>query len=148
MAYRVGIILALVMLAFATVVGLDRDRAFYPTVMIVIAWYYILFAVIGGSGNALLVESLIGGAFMLLAVVGFKRNLWWVSEALFAHGILDLFHGRLVTNPGVPVWWPAFCATWDVVAAGFLAWLLTRSRPALTPRLSTSPTEIEGPAVR
>jgi hypothetical protein len=28
----------------ATVVGFDRERAFYPTVMIVIASYYVLFA--------------------------------------------------------------------------------------------------------
>ena len=42
MAILVGVILAAVVCGFATIVGLDRDRAFYPTVTIVIASYYAL----------------------------------------------------------------------------------------------------------
>jgi hypothetical protein len=42
--------------------------------------------------------------------------------------VLDFFHARLVANPGVPVWWPAFCLTYDVAAAGYLAWRLTRDQ--------------------
>jgi hypothetical protein len=45
----IGIGLALVVCAFAMLVGFDRDRVFYPTLVIVIATYYILFAVIGSS---------------------------------------------------------------------------------------------------
>jgi hypothetical protein len=45
----VGACLAFAVGIFATVVRLDRDRAFYPTVAIVIASLYSLFAVIGGS---------------------------------------------------------------------------------------------------
>ena len=37
-------------------------------------------------------------------------------------------HGRLIVNPGVPVWWPAFCGAYDVVAAAYLAFLLLRPR--------------------
>ena len=40
MAYLVGVVLAAVVCGFATIAGLDRDRAFYPTVTIVIASYY------------------------------------------------------------------------------------------------------------
>ncbi len=46
MAILVGALLALAIGGFATVVGLDRDRAFYPTVTIVIALLYSLFAVV------------------------------------------------------------------------------------------------------
>ena len=49
MAYYIGIILALAAFLFARFTGLDRDRAFYPTVMIVIALIYGLFAVLGGD---------------------------------------------------------------------------------------------------
>ena len=49
MEYIVGVVLALGISGLATVVGLDRDRAFYPTLTIVIDSYYVLFAVIGGS---------------------------------------------------------------------------------------------------
>jgi hypothetical protein len=51
--------LAVVVCAFATLAGFDRDRVFYPTLVIVIAAYYILFAVIGSSTSALVFESLI-----------------------------------------------------------------------------------------
>lgn len=124
MALLVGAFLALAVGLLATVVGLDRDRAFYPTVMIVIASYYALFAAMGASTNVLVIESLIATAFLAGAVSGFRSSLWVVVAALAAHGVLDLVHGRVVSNPGVPAWWPEFCLTYDVTAAGYLAWLL------------------------
>ena len=108
--------------------GLDRDRAFYPTVAIVIASYYSLFAVMGASTHALVLESLVGGAFLGAAVVGFRSSLWVVVIALAAHGVFDLVHGTVIANPGVPSWGPAFCLTFDATAAGYLAWLLMSGR--------------------
>ena len=75
MALLIGILLALAVSAFARVVALDRDRAFYPTVLAVVASYYVLFAVIGGSTQALLVEAALMAVFLLVVVVGFRRNL-------------------------------------------------------------------------
>ena len=126
MPYLTGVVLALLISGFAAVVGFDRDRAFYPTVLIVIACYYVLFAVIGGSSHALLVETLITTAFLLLAAIGFRGNLWLVVAGLAGHGIFDLLHQRVVVNPGVPAWWPAFCMTYDITAAAVLGWLLIR----------------------
>ena len=42
MEYLIGAGLAVVVCAFATLVGFDRDRVFYPTLVIVIATYYVL----------------------------------------------------------------------------------------------------------
>jgi hypothetical protein len=126
LAYLVGALLALGVGVLGTVVGLDRDRAFYPTIMIVIAALYILFAVMGGSSDALLIEAAVAAVFVGAALVGFKYSLWLVAAALAAHGILDVFHGQLIVNPGVPVWWPAFCSAYDVAAAGYLAYLELR----------------------
>lgn len=128
MPFLVGALLALAVGLFATVVGLDRDRAFYPTVMIVIALLYSLFAVMGGSTPALVLDAVVGGAFVALAVWGFRSSLWLVAVALATHGVLDLVHGRLIPNPGVPIWWPAFCLAYDVMAAAYLAWLIRRGR--------------------
>jgi len=116
---------------FARLAGFDRDRAFYPTLVAVIASYYVLFAVMGGSVQAIVVESMVMTAFLSIAAVGFKRTLWWVVGALAGHGVFDLIHGHLVTNPGVPAWWPAFCLAYDVCAAGFLAMLLSHSATRL-----------------
>jgi hypothetical protein len=128
MALLVGAILALAVGLFATASGLDRDRAFYPTVSIVIASYYSLFAVMAASTRALLLESLVAGAFLAVSILGFRSSLWVVVIALGAHGLFDLAHGAVLPNPGVPVWWPAFCLTYDAAAAGYLAWLLTSGR--------------------
>ena len=128
MALLVGAVLAIAVGVFAAVSGLDRDRAFYPTVAIVIASYYCLFAVMGASTRALVLESLVAGAFLGAAILGFRSSLWVVVIALGAHGVFDLAHGTVISNPGVPSWWPAFCLTYDATAAGFLAWLLTRGR--------------------
>lgn len=127
MGYGIGILLAIFVSLLAWSAKLDRDRAFYPTVLIVIASYYVLFAVMGGTVQALIIESGVMAVFMLVAVVGFKFNLWIVVAALVGHGVFDFFHGHIVTNAGVPQWWPAFCLAYDVCAGGCLAWLLRRS---------------------
>ncbi len=126
MAYLVCALLALAVSGTATLIRLDRDRAFYPTVMAVIASYYALFAVMGGSDHALGIETAVITVFLAASLVGFKYSLWLVVAALAAHGIFDAFHDQLIANPGVPVWWPQFCLTYDVVAAGYLAYLLLR----------------------
>ena len=128
MPYLAGVVLALAVAALANLVGLDRGRSFYPTVMIVIALYYVLFAVMGGSGHALAVETVVMVGFLVVSVIGFKQNLWLVVAALAGHGIFDFFHAYVVDNPGVPAWWPGFCMAYDLTAAAFLAWLLARSR--------------------
>ena len=127
MPYAVGIVLAVLICAFARAVGFDRDRAFYPTVLVVTASYYGLFAVIGGSMRALALESLVMTAFVIAAVAGFKGNLWLVAAGFGAHAVFDVVHGDLVDNPGVPAWWPAFCMTIDVAIAACLAWLWSGS---------------------
>ena len=128
MAFLVGVLLAFAVGLFARVSGLDRDRAFYPTVTIVIASYYCLFAVMGAPTRALVLESLVAGAFLAAALLGFRSSLWVVVMALGAHGVFDLAHGAVISNPGVPAWWPAFCLTYDATAAGYLAWLLASGR--------------------
>jgi len=124
MEYLIGVVLSLVVFAFALLTGLDR--VFYPTLLVVIATYYILFAVMGSSVHAILIESFVAGFFLAIAVAGFKTNLWIVVAALAGHGVFDFFHHLFIENPGVPVWWPGFCLAFDVIASGFLAVLLIK----------------------
>jgi len=124
----IGVALALFVGRSATLIGLDRDRAFYPTIMCVIASLYALFAVMGGSLHALAMESIPMLAFLVVSIAGFKRSLWLVVAALAMHGAFDFLHGNLIANFGVPPWWPRFCLAYDVVAAAYLALLLSRSR--------------------
>jgi hypothetical protein len=125
--YVVGIVLSIGVALFARWVGFDRDRAFYPTVLIVIASYYVLFAVMSGSVETVLLESIIMALFAVAAVAGFKASAWIVVAALAGHSALDAVHGYVLQNAGVPAWWPAWCLTYDVGAAGALAWILMRA---------------------
>ena len=107
-------------------VGFDRDRAFYPTVMIVIASYYVLFAAMSGSVETVLLESIVMALFVVAAVAGFKGTPWIIVAALAAHRAQEAVHGHNKANAGVPAWWPAWCLAYYVGAAGALAWLLMR----------------------
>jgi hypothetical protein len=124
--YVIGIVLSAGIAVFARVVGFDRDRAFYPTVMIVIAAYYVLFAVISGSVRTVVIESVVMTLFAAAAVAGFKSSAWIVAVALAGHGVFDAVHGYVIENAGVPAWWPAWCLSYDLGAAAILAWLTKR----------------------
>jgi len=126
MPYVIGIVGSAAIAVFARYVGLDRDRAFYPTVVIVVALYYVLFAVISGSVRTVVLESVVMSLFAIAAVVGFKSSAWIVVAALAGHGVFDVVHGHIIENAGVPAWWPAWCLSYDVGAAAWLGWLLRR----------------------
>lgn len=132
-AFLVGVACALAVGIYGTIAELDRERAFYSTALVVIASYYILFAVMAGALSALGPELLIFALFAAVATWGYRRDLRLVIGALAAHGVMDFFHGSMVSNPGVPSWWPAWCGAYDVAAAIYLAILVWRRRVALRP---------------
>ena len=130
MEYIAGIGLGLGIPLGATLIGFDRDRAFYPLLTIVTASYYDLFAVLGGSPHALGLEIAVTMAFIAAAIAAFNISLWIVVAALLGHGLFDLVRAGLIVNPGMPLWWPAFCLSFDVAAAAYLTLFLWTSRIA------------------
>ncbi len=120
MSVIVGVVLALVTCLIGRLSGLDRDRAFYPTALIAIATYDVLFAVVGGSTSALLIECALATVFTAAALIGFKRSEWIVAAAYAAHGIADLVHHSFSANAGIPDYWPGFCSAFDLVVAAIL----------------------------
>ncbi|MBN9660215.1 MAG: hypothetical protein J0H49_18655 [Acidobacteria bacterium] len=128
MEYVIGLALSLAVLGFAVVVGFDRERCFYPVVLIVVATYYVLFAVVGGSGRALAAEMAVAGVFIGIAVLGFKGAPWIAAAGIGGHGVLDYFHHLFIGNAGLPPYWPGFCMTFDVVVGLVLAARMLRSR--------------------
>ena len=128
MEILIGIFLAIGVGISTTWIGMDKDRALYPVMMIVIAAYYVLFACIDSSSQTLLIEIGIAVLFQTVAVYAFKSNLWLAVVALAAHGVWDIFHGYFINNPGMPNWWPGFCSAYDITAAIYLSGLLWRQR--------------------
>lgn len=123
-----GLCLSILVCLGASVIGLGRERSFYPTVMMVIASFYMLFAAQAWPIGGFLPELSGLVLFAALAIWGFRASNWFVVAALVLHGVFDAFHGFIITNPGVPRWWPVFCLTFDLVMAVFLAMQLLRTR--------------------
>jgi hypothetical protein len=123
----VGVLLAIGVAALAKFTRFDQDRSFYSTVLVIIASYYVLFAVLDGSGHALVWELVIAVAFSTVAIIGALVLPTLVGIGIVAHGLFDLVHDGLIENPGVPAWWPGFCGSIDIVL-GLWVIMLTRSR--------------------
>jgi len=128
MTYVIGAILGLATCLLASYTRLDRGRAFYPVMMIVIAVVYAAFALVGGSPDALRAESIPIAIFIAAAIAGWRFSLWIIVAALIAHGIFDFIHDSLIANPGVPRWYPPVCGAYDIAAGLYLAWRSSQRR--------------------
>lgn len=123
MEYLIGIILGFVIVLGAKLTGFHRDKSFYPVLLIVIATYYVLFAAMDGSAVSLIIESTIALVFILVALLGIRYGVRLVAAGLILHGVFDFVHGQLVVNTAVPVWWPGFCASVDIVLGALVLYL-------------------------
>lgn len=135
MEYAIGVAAATAVGLFASVIGFDKERSFYPVVLIVIAALYLLFAAIAGSTESFVAESIPALLFVAIAALGFRKTPWLVVVGLALHGVFDFFHHAVIANPGVPVWWPGWCLAYDVIAAAYLAALLLVRRSSNAPSL-------------
>jgi len=129
----IGLGVAVAVALFARLSGLDRDRAFYPTVLIVVGHYYVLFAVMAGGGTELWTELAGFVLFAAAAAIGFRASLWLVVAGLAGHGIFDVTRASLLAGRGVPEYWPGFCLGFDVMAAAVLAAFLLLGKIRSTP---------------
>jgi uncharacterized membrane protein HdeD (DUF308 family) len=111
----VGVLLAVATAALAKFTRFEEERSFYSTVLVIIASYYVLFAVLGGSSHALAWELVVAIVFSTVGIFGAFFFPTLVGIAIMAHGLFDLVHDLLIENSGVPSWWPAFCGIFDIV---------------------------------
>ncbi|MGB5820320.1 MAG: hypothetical protein WBG90_12610 [Saonia sp.] len=108
--------------------GFDRDRSFYPLLLIVIALYYVLFAFQSNAKDEILFEVFIAIVFCALAVWGHHKGLKIVAFGLVLHGIYDLFQGDILFSTTPPQWWPLFCLGFDLTLG---IWLFGASSKVL-----------------
>ena len=123
----VGVLLAIGVAALGKFTRFEEDRSFYSTVLIIIASYYVLFAVMGGSGHALVWELIVAAAFSTVAILGAFHAPSLVGVGIVAHGFFDLAHDAFIENSGVPTWYPSFCGSIDIFL-GVWVIILVRSR--------------------
>ena len=118
----IGAVMAIVLAVLSRVTKFDKDRSFFATLLIVIATYYVLFAFL--SFESLFVEIAVASAFSVVALAGALRWPMLVGVGILMHGVFDFFHVYLIANSGVPEWWPAFCAGFDIVFGIWVIYLV------------------------
>ena len=106
------------------------QRWLYSIGLIVLPSLYALFALQAGEHAVGAKEMLYGLPFLvagpLFALVSFRQSAVVVGAFWMLHGLYDLMHARLITNPGVPRWYPVWCCSVDVVIGTYLLWLSRR----------------------
>ena len=128
--------IAIIGLGYAT--RQARSLAFFSNVLIVIAMAYVLFAVMNGTTHTIIVESAIAAGFIAVAVAGARSSTLNAAALLMAgglavHGVYDLAHSAVVSNPVVPGWWPLFCGVVDILLGGWVIVLLNRDALRVQP---------------
>jgi Family of unknown function (DUF6010) len=106
------------------------ERWLYSLGLLTLPGLYVFFAFQAGE-QAVGVKELIYGvpyvvAGLFFAFVGVRQSAVVVGVFWLLHGLYDLVHSQLFTNPGVPGWYPIFCFVVDVVIGSYLLWLSQR----------------------
>lgn len=126
MEYLVGILTAIALVAFGRISRFDKDRSFYPTILIVIGLLYVLFSTLDGRYSVVLVECAFALIFIGAALAGYWKGCLIVAAAIAAHGVFDFVHYFFIEDRGVPIWWPGFCGTVDILLGVFIAFFVCR----------------------
>lgn len=96
-------------------------------IVIAIAGFWPLFAVASVDDTQLVLHMALFAAFGAAAVFSHKLGIAGLAAILMAHGLLNV---ALCTTPHPgPIWWPAFCAAYDVVLGAILLLSLTLRKP-------------------
>ena len=126
----IELISALSMVLFIMACGkwlhFDRDRSYYPTILMVIALAYLLLAVLDGRSDVILAEFLFASLFIVGAILGSLYSNQLVAILLIAHGLFDLIHPYLVANEAVPGWYALFCLVVDLLLGLWVLYLDSR----------------------
>jgi hypothetical protein len=98
--------------------------------LVVTALIYVGFALAAEDRSRSLVIEMVGVLlFGLLAWLGLRRSLWWLSIGWLGHVAWDVGLHLDRTLAGVPAWYPLFCIGFDLVVAGYLLAPASQPRP-------------------
>ena len=106
------------------------ERWLYSLGLLSLPSIYAFFALQAGEQAVGIKEMIYGAPYvvagLVFACVSVRRSAVVVGVFWLLHGLYDLVHSRLITNPGVPDWYPIFCFVVDVVVGSYLLWLSRR----------------------
>lgn len=101
---------------------------FHSVTLAVIGAIYLGFAFNDGRASIIVIEVLVAGVFIALALFGLWSAPAFIAVGLILHAFWDLAHRPRGVATRLPSWYPPFCAAYDFVFAG--AFLLLANRLA------------------
>lgn len=109
------------------------EKWVYALGLLSLPGFYCAFAWSSGSVGIVPAELLWGLPFIVGGGIGLvllspSRTILSIGALWLAHGGFDLMRGRLIVNPGMPLWWPVFCAAFDVVVGLYLVHAALKGR--------------------
>ena len=98
--------------------GVLDSFTFHPLILVVMAVVYIVFSLIDGRRNIILLEVSIAVVFLVIALIGLWVLPLAVGVGLIMHGLWDIVHHPKAVTTKVPGWYPPLCAVYDFLLAG------------------------------
>ncbi len=106
------------------------ERWLYALGLLTLPGLYAFFALQAGEPAVGVKEMIYGAPYvvagLVFAFVSVRQSAVVVGAFWLLHGLYDLVHSQLITNTGVPVWYPVFCFVVDAVVGTYLLWLSRR----------------------
>jgi hypothetical protein len=106
------------------------ERWLYSLGLLTLPGIYAVFALQAGEQAVGVKEMIYGVPFVVaglaFAFVSVRQSAVVVGVMWLLHGLYDLVHSQLITNTGVPGWYPIFCFVVDAVIGSYLLWLSRR----------------------
>jgi hypothetical protein len=106
------------------------QRSVYSLGLLTLPSLYAFFALQAGDHAVALKEMIYGLPYLIaglvFAFVSLRKSAIVVGAFWILHGVYDLTHDQLITNAGVPEWYPVFCFAVDVVIGAYVLWLSNR----------------------
>lgn len=151
------VLLSFVIGAAAGALGVVLCRRFavdawaYSVMLALLPFFYALFAWSAGAVRVGLLELVVGLPWLLVGLGLLLRDVSLSAAVLgifwILHAVFDMSHGVMGDNPGLPSWYPAWCAGVDFVVGGYLLWL-ARRLPNRSIRSATAAPRVSAPLTR
>jgi hypothetical protein len=124
----IGVAVGVVTIVFARVIR--GQHWLYSIGLLTLPTLYAAFALWAGEQAVAVKEMIYGIPFvvagLVFAIVSVRHSAVVVGALWILHGLYDLTHSQLITNAGVPGWYPVWCFSVDVVIGAYLLWLSRR----------------------
>ena len=106
------------------------ERWLYALGLLTLPGLYAFFALRAGEQPVAVKEMIYGVPYvvagLVFALVSVRQSAVVVGVLWLLHGLYDLVHSQLITNTGVPGWYPIWCFMVDAVVGSYLLWLSRR----------------------